>query len=275
MINLFHRYQTLLTLATPTQLNTLQKTSDTILSITEKARGSVKDGCDEDGGSDWLVMSTGIPHIEAKYRTIPYRILAGHSLTGLFAMSALLHQPPVFQGFIATDPSIWWDDRILLRQAEEAFAKTNAFRGAAFVSIAGIHVQRDWDDSLQQNAPRDFATLLQAHNSATFRSGSRTFEDENHVSAGLPGLYYGLQFLFDGYKVPLSYLKNPALIPGHFAAVSRRAGVQLLPDEKFVDMYAVSTLYDVHETNEAIEFFKINTANYPRSFIATPTRSWR
>ena len=65
MINLFHRYQTLLTLATPTQLNTLQKTSDTILSITEKARGSVKDGCDEDGGSDWLVMSTVIPHIQA------------------------------------------------------------------------------------------------------------------------------------------------------------------------------------------------------------------
>lgn len=209
-----------------------------------------------------------IPHIEAEYRTMPYRILAGHSLTGLFAMSALLHQPPVFQGFIATDPSIWWDDRILLRQAEEAFARTNALRGAAFVSIAGVKVQRDWDDSLQRNAPRDFAALLQAHNSATFRSGSRTFDDENHVSAGLLSLYYGLEFLFDGYRVSFNEIKHPDLIPGHFAAVSQKVGVQLLPDEKFVDNYAISTLYNVHETNEALEWFKINTSNYPDSFNA-------
>ncbi len=233
--------------------------------------GTNNPGLASSGGGDQFLKFLRdelVPHIEAEYRTMPYRILAGHSLSGLFAMSALLHQPPVFQGFIATDPSIWWDDRILLRQAEEAFARTNAFRGAAFVSIAGVKVQRDWDDSLQQNAPRDFAALLQMHNSATFRSGSRTFEDENHVSAGLLGLYYGLEFLFDGYKVPLNMLKHPELIPGHFAAVSRKVGVQLLPDEKFVDMYAVSTLYDVHETNQAIEWFKINTANYPGSFSA-------
>jgi len=78
----------------------------------------------------------------------------------------------------------------------------------------------------------------------------------------LVSLYYGLEFLFDGCKVPFNVLKNPASIPDYFATISRRDGLQLIPDERFVDIYGGSN------PDKAIEWFKINTANYPGSFNA-------
>ncbi|HEX4987117.1 MAG TPA: alpha/beta fold hydrolase [Burkholderiales bacterium] len=45
------------------------------------------------------------------------RVLAGHSFGGLFALFALLRQPDAFAGYIALSPSLWWNDRIVLREA--------------------------------------------------------------------------------------------------------------------------------------------------------------
>ena len=46
--------------------------------------------------------------------------LAGHSYGGLFALHALFTRPTLFEAYIAGSPSIWWQDRAILR-AEAAF----------------------------------------------------------------------------------------------------------------------------------------------------------
>ncbi|MGH8546951.1 MAG: alpha/beta hydrolase, partial [Gammaproteobacteria bacterium] len=62
------------------------------------------------------------PEVESKYRTIPHRTIVGNSLGGLLALHAMVQSPDLFQGYIANDPSLWWDDQYVLRQAKKAIA---------------------------------------------------------------------------------------------------------------------------------------------------------
>ena len=45
-----------------------------------------------------------IPKIEGQYRTQPFRIFAGHSLGGLFAVHTMLTRPDLFNAYIAVSP---------------------------------------------------------------------------------------------------------------------------------------------------------------------------
>ena len=60
-----------------------------------------------------------IPAIEKDYRVQPYRILAGHSLGGLFAIHAMITKPGLFNSFVAVSPSLQWEDGEALKRAEQ------------------------------------------------------------------------------------------------------------------------------------------------------------
>ncbi|HMV11085.1 MAG TPA: alpha/beta hydrolase-fold protein [Cyclobacteriaceae bacterium] len=72
------------------------------------------------GGDNFLkfMSSELIPCIDSAYRTSKSRFFAGHSLGGLLVMYALQTCPALFDAYIAIDPSLWWDDHLLVRQAE-------------------------------------------------------------------------------------------------------------------------------------------------------------
>ena len=77
-----------------------------------------------------------VPRIDASYRTLPYRILAGHSLGGLLAIHALLAAPAAFQGILAMDPSLWWDNQIVVRKEKEFLANAKGLHNGVFISLA-------------------------------------------------------------------------------------------------------------------------------------------
>ncbi|WP_444894648.1 alpha/beta hydrolase [Microbulbifer sp. TRSA001] len=56
-----------------------------------------------------------IPEINAEYPTSGYQILAGYSFTGLPVIHSLYSSPEDFNAYIAIDPSVWWDEQIMLR----------------------------------------------------------------------------------------------------------------------------------------------------------------
>lgn len=61
------------------------------------------------GGQDSLfrkfIQFELIPYIESQYRCTKERGIAGHSHGGVFAVNTLLHQPDLFDKYVATDPS--------------------------------------------------------------------------------------------------------------------------------------------------------------------------
>lgn len=64
-----------------------------------------------------------IPEINKKYRTNEQKGIIGESLAGLFVTETFLLHPDLFDFYIAFDPSMWWNDKYLLKSANEHLAK--------------------------------------------------------------------------------------------------------------------------------------------------------
>jgi len=62
-----------------------------------------------------LIAERVIPWTETRFRTSSERVVMGESLAGLFVLETLLKQPELFTGYIAVDPSLWWNGGSLVR----------------------------------------------------------------------------------------------------------------------------------------------------------------
>lgn len=63
------------------------------------------------------------PLIEKRYRPDPRRqTLLGNGYGGLIALHLLFTRPEAFQTYIASSPSVWWNDRFILKE-EKLFAE--------------------------------------------------------------------------------------------------------------------------------------------------------
>lgn len=198
--------------------------------------------------------------IDAKFRTVSYRILVGHSAGGALTADAFLRQTTGFQGYIAIDPALGWANLELIRDAEEFVPQTNS-HAAIFVATAGWPLNQT---NVMSRAQELFVSILKTNSSSGIRIGYEV-EAEDHNSSRLPGLYNGLRFIFEGYKpVDTLVLNTPLLINEHFEQLSSRLGFQILPPERTVVEIGFAVL-DAHQTNNAIECLKLNVSNYPRS----------
>lgn len=64
------------------------------------------------------------PAVAKRVPLNPHRqTLWGHSYGGLFVLYALLQQPDAFSQYIAADPALWWQQGLLLQQAQTAFRR--------------------------------------------------------------------------------------------------------------------------------------------------------
>lgn len=199
--------------------------------------------------------------INANFRTVSYRILVGHSLGGALAADVFLRQTTGFQGYIAIDPSLWWDNQVLVRRAKEFVPKPNS-RAAIFIATAG------WRNLSPTNemtcSQKLFVSILRTNSSPGIRIGYEV-DAEDHNSSRLLGLYDGLRFIFEGYKpMDPDILDTPLLINEHFEQLSSRLGFKMVPPEGLV-LGIGYDLLDAHETNNAIECLKLNVSNYPTS----------
>lgn len=204
------------------------------------------------------------PEINARFRTVSYRILVGHSAGGALAADVFLRQTNGFQGFIAIDPALGWVNQDLIRQAKDFVPQANS-RAAIFIATAG------WRDlnptNIMTRAQELLASILKTNSSPGIRIGYEV-EAGDHNSCRLSGLYDGLRFVFEGYE-PMDppALNTPQLINEHFERLSSRLGFKMLPPEGTV-LEIGGDLFDAHQTNNAIECLKLNVRNYPTSAYA-------
>lgn len=78
------------------------------------------------GGSDKFrafIKEELIPEINKRYRTTNEKSIIGESLSGLFVVETFLLTPEMFDNYIAFDPSLWWNDKYLIKTAKEHLAK--------------------------------------------------------------------------------------------------------------------------------------------------------
>lgn len=206
------------------------------------------------------------PEMNAKYRTVSYRVLMGHSMGGALVADAFLRQTNGFHGYIAIDPSLGWDNQILVHRAKKFIPLANS-RAAIFITTARWRDLGLTDHSMT-DSQKLFVSILKTNSSPGIRIGYEV-ESEDHNSSRLLGLYDGLRFIFNGYHPtnPL-VLNTPSLINKHFEQLSSRLGFKILPPEGLVLEIGGDLMDSAHETNNAIECLKLNVSNYPTSAYA-------
>lgn len=72
------------------------------------------------------------------------QVLIGHSYGGLFVLHAFFNRPAAFSGFVAFSPSIWWNDRAVLK-GEVGLAERLTATGPrkVFLSVGGFEQEPD------------------------------------------------------------------------------------------------------------------------------------
>jgi uncharacterized protein len=211
-----------------------------------------------------------IPHIESKYPTAPYRILIGHSYGGLFCVSTLLDHTKLFNGYIAIDPSMDWDNRKILIQAAEKLAKNNLEGSSIFLSIANQGYSDT--DSLKDNAAAfELAKYLDSFKNNGLKYLWHYYENDNHGSVPLISEYDGLRFLLDFYnpRTPYTKFRDPSSDPAsyivaHFDSVSKQMGYRVPPPESYMNWLGYLFIM-VKQYGKAHDIMKINIDNYPTS----------
>jgi uncharacterized protein len=124
-----------------------------------------------------------IPFIDAEYRTDPDdRTLFGYSLSGMYAVYALLQQPGLFKRYIAGSPAVGLDKRVAFDCESEYARDHTALPAKVFMEVGSL--EQDWWPEYYQ-AIHTFIDTLRNRNYADLDLTFVELEGETHVT-GLP-----------------------------------------------------------------------------------------
>lgn len=203
-----------------------------------------------------------IPQIEKDYRVQPYRILAGHSFGGLFAIHAMITKPALFNSYVAVSPSLQWENAEALKRAEEFLKNQKELRVTLYTSLGnepgGIGESFD-----------KFREVLAQTNIKGFEWQAERMDDEDHGSVVLRSHYAGLRKVYAGWQGPLDP-DSGAIVGGlkgadeHYKKLSDRFGYSIPVPENLINQMGYQLLA-ANKPEEAIAVFKTNVERYPAS----------
>lgn len=222
-----------------------------------------------------------IPHIDSLYPAAPYRILSGHSLGGLTVVHTLIRHTRLFNAYIAIDPSLWWDNQALLKQAQEALTEKRFGHLSLFVAMANNMPPGMDTISILKNTSTmtavtrsiiPFIKALRNNPGNGLRWSSRFYPNERHGTVQLIAQYDALRYLFNYYAFSptmLSWLHpggwdEDSALDAHYRIISEHLGYTVLPDESMVNNLGYHCLAG-KKMDKAYRLFKRNTDNYPHS----------
>ncbi|PHZ85493.1 alpha/beta hydrolase-fold protein [Paremcibacter congregatus] len=208
-----------------------------------------------------------IPEVEERYKPMPYRILVGHSFGGLITLHSLVNRPALFQGHIAIDSSLYWDNNSWLRQAEAKLEQMKTIKNRVYVSVAEYAPKGNMDISNRFERPGErFSYALKANQSPHLQSTYQQFAGEDHGSVGLPSLYYGLKFVFDGYKNLPPSVESQGLeaVKAYYRDYLGLYGIALSPPMAIIANLALTAELN-NRYDESIAYHTYNIKTHPKS----------
>ena len=217
------------------------------------------------GGSDKFIKfieTELIPEIEKSYRVQPYRILAGHSLGGMFAIYTMVSKPELFNAYVAVSPALQWDNQVVVKRAEEFFKTRKDFPATLFMSIG--HEPGPIEDGYHQ-----LKQVLAKNQTKGFEWSEQTMDDEDHGSVVLRSHYFGLRKVYDGWQIP----RDPDtggvagdfnFVEEHYKKLSQKFGYAVPVPENLINQMGYQSLF-AGRSEEAIRIFKLQVERYPES----------
>ncbi|QTD49329.1 alpha/beta hydrolase-fold protein [Sulfidibacter corallicola] len=196
--------------------------------------------------------------IDKRYRTQPFRVFAGHSYGGLFAVHAFLSRNEVFQAYLAVSPTLFWADHDPVERLDR-FLKNRTSLASSLVVVQG-------NEHPKMNPPfREFVDILGKRRIDGFFAAHRQIDDEDHGSVVLRANYWGLQQIFSFWPItPETQKGGLAEHLDHFKKISQRMGYPVTMTESHCNRLGYQLLQQGDQA-AAIEAFLWNTSHYPSS----------
>lgn len=138
-----------------------------------------------------FLSNTLWPELSGRFSLSPTeRGIGGHSLGSLLALYALFQPKPFFNRFLISSPSVWYDDRSIVRIAGELRDRQTRLPARAFLSVGeedSPSMTGDLTILEEKLAARPFDDLDLIH---------KRYAKHDHYTAILPAFEDGLAILF-------------------------------------------------------------------------------
>lgn len=129
-----------------------------------------------------------MPEIRKRYRTTGSSAIVGESLAGLFIVDTFMKEPAMFDQYIALDPSLWWNDRQILKDAPTALSSGKQSGKTIFIATSSqAEIAADaasLDTILDKSAPAGLKHVL------------KRFDAETHATIYHPAALSAFRELF-------------------------------------------------------------------------------
>jgi predicted alpha/beta superfamily hydrolase len=216
------------------------------------------------GGADRFlrfIEAELIPWVESRYRTEPYRVFAGHSFGGLFAVHALATRPGLFHATISVSPTLAWRDGEPSKRMAQMLAGRKDLKAALYLTLG------DEGDVMQSGFDR-MKAVLDRHAGGGLRWHMVSMRDEDHGSIVLRSHYTGLEKIFEGWRLPLggarAFTGGLAEVDAHYRGLSERLGWAISPPEVTVNLLGYAAM-GRGDLEGALQLFRANVRNHPDS----------
>jgi len=145
-------------------------------------------GDEQGGGADEFLQLLDKEIMPLVKREIPVdssRLgLYGHSYSGLFVLHALFTRPEMFRTYIATSPSLWWQNRAISEEAKEYFQRPAVPAGRKLFVLVGGKERRQPRPGIPQPFSPDMPDAQffseQLMHQKRFSTRFRLIPDKNH-----------------------------------------------------------------------------------------------
>ncbi|RAV28620.1 alpha/beta hydrolase-fold protein [Sinomicrobium soli] len=218
---------------------------------------------DTDGGYNFLqfIQNELVPYVDTNYRTAPYRVLAGHSLAGLFSLYTKTTSPDLFNATILMSPAIDIDggNTKILDDFKSFLKGHQNFQDKFFISIGNENTQ----------AVDAVVGQLTKFTSKSMDWEFKKYEDENHFSVTYKSMFDALKFIYRDWFIDNYSTANMTYdeIRSHFDKLSEEFGYTIVPGEDLMNNYGYKQLRS-NNIDDAIKIFEQNVKNYPGSWNA-------
>lgn len=199
------------------------------------------------------------PYIEKNYRTVPFRILEGHSLGGMFSIHNLFTKPDMFQAHLAMSPALGYGNNYV---AEKIFAQaklsTQFKTNLLYVTVGDEPDYYPLIDSLTSYIKNQKPDGLDYE--------YRHFAGETHGTVPVVSMFHGLKWVFKGWNIPDSISDRglEAIKRHHENNFFKRLGLSSTIPEAVLNRIGYRLMGQT-KTDKALAVFAYNIEIYPGS----------
>jgi predicted alpha/beta superfamily hydrolase len=129
-----------------------------------------------------------MPQVKGRYRTTDEKAIVGESLAGLFVVETFLLEPDLFDTYIAFDPSLWWNQERLVKDAADRLTARPGLKKTLYFASS--------DEKGIVEAAERFAEVLGKKAPSGIRWHYERTPDEKHSTIYHPAALKAFRALF-------------------------------------------------------------------------------